>query len=479
MSKLATKKIKEGYPLSPEQRHLFGLLRDEPGADFTASIVAQVDGEINTEVMERALASVAERHEILRTGFYSFDGLSTLVQVIAERGDPEIIHRDLIVNDEADIAERLVHQIYPSDLEQDTLLRITLGRISVKKHLLALSLPALCADNSTLSTFLEETAHCYGAMTGEKNFPPQPLQYADLAEWRNRLLEEETGRSYWKKQIANEFATPPLPFERSGPEPAGFTPMHIRRRVPSNVRSAIEQIAKGSDCPVSGVLLASWYVLLWRLTDLKDLIIGLGCNGRKWAELMNSAGPLTRFVPISLNPHCVFNAVLAETHQSIKEAEQWQEYFSWEDIRGISSDEREPFFAYCFEHYRELDPLTVGEVTLQILHRRTHVDRFKLKLNCVEKGEDIELDLHYDPSYFNERDVAQLLSNYQTLLESAVARPEQDAHRLCIVSPEERKYFLFERNATKSAYPAEETALHLLERQVANTPDRIAIEFDN
>ena len=68
---------------------------------------------------------------------------------------------------------------------------------------LLLGLPALCADLATLDNLVREISRSYAACVGGEDLPGEPLQYADLAEVLNELLESEdmeSGRAYWRAQ---------------------------------------------------------------------------------------------------------------------------------------------------------------------------------------------------------------------------------------------------------------------------------------
>src|SRR5881394_3285412 len=63
---------------------------------------------------------------------------------------------------------------------------------------LALTLPAFCADASTLKSLFLELASGYGGQTVDAG---EIVQYADLVEWQNELLasdETKPGREFWR-----------------------------------------------------------------------------------------------------------------------------------------------------------------------------------------------------------------------------------------------------------------------------------------
>src|SRR5713226_2660593 len=93
-----------GFRLSPQQERLWTLAGAE-GAGFRAQCAVRLDGGLDVERLRRALASLSERYEILRTTFPRQAGLKVPFQVILEASEPAWMTIDLSGNDLAGSAE--------------------------------------------------------------------------------------------------------------------------------------------------------------------------------------------------------------------------------------------------------------------------------------------------------------------------------------------------------------------------------------
>ena len=63
-----------------------------------------------------------------------------------------------------------------------------------------MSLPALCADTVALKNLVRELSRCYAACLQGDERSDTSLQYADIAQWQNQLLEAddpEAETEYW------------------------------------------------------------------------------------------------------------------------------------------------------------------------------------------------------------------------------------------------------------------------------------------
>src|SRR6185369_16205459 len=157
-------------------------------------------------------------------------------------------------------------------------------------HVLLISLPALCGDSTTLTSFANELGRAYA---GQK-VPTEPMQYADFAEWQHELLEADdkhaqAGKNYWRnlQDVATALT---LPHEKRSIHSDLFEPASIAIDLNS---ASFEAFAREQETSVSAVLFACWQALVWRLsgeTESKFAIYNLFA-GRESEELKDGLGP--------------------------------------------------------------------------------------------------------------------------------------------------------------------------------------------
>ena len=133
---------------------------------------------------------------------------------------------------------------------------------------------------------MRELSRAYSACVRSEKLADAPMQYADIAEWQNELLESadtRAGREYWRKQNISALLTLQLPFERQSSGPAHrphFDPRLLTLTITPDTAAKIRALPRKYDAPASAFFLACWQTLLWRLTGSPDLIVGMACDGR-------------------------------------------------------------------------------------------------------------------------------------------------------------------------------------------------------
>src|SRR5262249_40612314 len=171
-----------------------------------------------------------------------------------------------------------------------------------------------------------------------------------------------------------------------------------------------------------------------------------------------------------------FEQVLKQLDQITREHYKWQECFSLEQL-VVPADERpEPnFFPICFDFEVQPARYEVAGISFSLYRLYACIDRFKLRLSCVQRENSLETELHYDPRFFSNACIQRLAAEYHALLASTSDHPEAVISELNILSETEREQLLVEFNRTAANYPENGCLHQLFEAQAKRAPDHIAL----
>ncbi|MGA2410904.1 MAG: condensation domain-containing protein, partial [Candidatus Binataceae bacterium] len=447
----------EGFRLSPQQSHLWSLQQGGDGLPYRAQCAVLIEGSLNLPVLKTALRDVFSRHEILRTTFRCPQGFTIPLQVVDAESALTIEEYNLSAFDslrqEAEI-EPLFQKIgqVPFDLANGPVLRICLLTLDAARHLLIVNAPSLCVDATSIKLLVREISRSYAAFGQCRTPLGSPLQYADLAEWENELLEAEDAREgvkHWCEADASIAGSPKLPFDKRSFAGAAFEPRLVTSPLHPDLIAQIGKLVAKHDASISAFFLACWEILFSRLTGESDFVVGLVCDGRNYDELREALGPFAKTLPFQCRSEELlpFSELLKRIDASVRDAIQWQEYFVIDEFAQLKREPGENrFFPIAFELTDVEAEYTEGGIQISILKEYSCSDRFTLKLSCVKKGERLIANLHYDSSVFSAEDAGRIAQEFQTLLESACANPESSIAILDIMSPNELLRVLTEFN---------------------------------
>ncbi|MFL5654930.1 MAG: non-ribosomal peptide synthetase [Ktedonobacteraceae bacterium] len=479
----------KGSHLSLQQARLWSLQRESQ--TYRTQCTVLLEGELDTEVVQRAFEHLISQHEILHTVFYSLRGMDVPMQIIDSR--VQVCCQTISLEDASEPAQatRLTELFkavreQPFDLAHGPLLRCMLVRLSARKHVLLLSLPALCADASTLKHLVAELGRAYVACLRGKDLADADdvLQYVDVSAWQNKLLaSEETAKqgASWSKIDLSQLSTIHLPFQRATKDKAWeqekvFAPQRLEVAVEETFQTQVQTLTHRLGVSVEAFLLTCWQVLLWRLTAQSPSLVGVACDGRHYEELATALGLYTRMVPLStsLSEDQPFERVLTQVSTSLQEAVEEQIYFTWEASLAAANNEQPPFFPISFECEDWPSSWTAGPLTYSLVQRTCCLEPFALNLSALQGGQRLRLELHYDPTRFSLEQVKRLAGCLSTLLHSAVSQPRAQVGSLPLLSAAQQQQLLQSFASPSAAIPSQ-TLIQLFETQVERRSAQLAV----
>jgi amino acid adenylation domain-containing protein len=465
----------QGFRLSPQQKRIWQLQQAQDVYRVQATV--RVTGQLQPEILQRALQGVCDRHEILQTVFRRLPGLAVPVQVVDQKAvflskPLDLSHLDQSAQvAQIDTLAQAARQ-QPFDYEHGPLLQVTWVILSSEESVLLLGLPALCGDRWTLWQLVQDLSQTYAACLKGDTLPDAEWQYAQFAEWQNQLLEAEEdspGQAYWQQDFS-PLTTLSLPTATRRDSNA-FAPATLSWTVPPEVIAKLNFLAEQLNATAAAVLLSCWQMLLWRLTGHSDLIIGTQCPGREYDALESMLGLLAKQIPIA----CSYSAdlqvteAIALTQQTLQAAEQWQDDFAWE--RDVSAS----FAPFGFSFAKQPSVFPAGAVSFTVEQSYGCLNRFQVELAFQQSDRTLQATLSYDAACISASAAQRLLEQFQTLLTHVLSHPNTAVGELKLLNLVQRHHLLVELNQTKTEFLPPRCIHHWFEAQVERSPDQIAV----
>lgn len=472
-----------GFRLSPHQKRLWLLQQDSSAYMTQCSIL--IEGNLQVEVLKAGIDKIVNRHEILRTSFSRLPGVKNPVMVVLDSSFPS--WRDIDLSDFPaleqlskieNIFQEMRHQKF--DLEHDSILQFYLLKLSRSKQIIVVSLPTICADTWTIKNLVKEISNSYLNFPQHEELDDKVAQFLQVSEWQNQLIADENAESaneYWHKQKLSRLADLKLPFENKPLKQSRFEINSFQLAIAPELTAKIETLAHKYEISANVVLLACWQTLIWRLTGQPEIIIGMGCDRREYEELHDILGLLATWIPIKshLLPDLSFREVLELAQKTLNEAVEWQDYFVPEPVEN----DNHLAFPIGFEFEQLPDKCFGAGVSFTLDKYYSCIEPFKVKLTCTQYNNTLNAEFYYDVNYFSLDTIQRLSIQFQILLTSATANPDEKISKLEILSYSDRQKLLVEFNKTQVDYPQDKCIHQLFEAQVEKTPNNIAVVYED
>ncbi len=481
-------------PLSYSQQRLWFLDQLMPHNNaYNIPVGFRVSGPLNLIALKQSLNETVQRHESLRTNFINIDGQPIQVIAPSRTQDLRVISVERFSETEREsLVQRfaLEESQRPFDLASDSLIRPTLFRVGEQEHVLLLVMHHIISDGWSIEVLTRDVPRTYKALCQgvRSDLPELPIQYPDYAYWQRQWLQGEVLEqelSYWRQQLDGSLAELNLPTDRPRPSALSMKGNAVVIKVPEWLTGRLKELSQSGDSTLFITLLASFQILLARYSGQDDIAVGTPVAGRRWVETEDLIGFFvnTLVMRTRLSGDATIGEVLRRVREVTLEAQAHQDVpFEKlvEELQPQRTLSHGPLFQTMFVFLNEGQSLEAPEsLALSSFDLNHGTEKNDLTLQIVEQQNRLVGSLSYSTDLFDESTIRRMTDHWQRILEAIVADPGQLLRDVELLSIDERHQILQEWNATGSDFP-ENSCLHeLFERQVEQTPDAVAVSFED
>ncbi|WP_416671502.1 non-ribosomal peptide synthetase [Egbenema bharatensis] len=484
----------QNLPLSFAQQRLWFLDQLQLGSPlYNITSALRLKGQLNVEVLQRSLNAVVQRHEVLRTTFQTVEGQP--VQVIAPTLTVPLplVNLQSLPPAEQDaqvlqLASQDAQQ--PFDLTQVPLVRLTLLRLNEEEHVALFTMHHIVSDGWSIGILIRELTALYEAFLRGEPSPLAPLtiQYADFAVWQRQWLQGETLEkqlAYWKRQIGENPPVLQLLSDRPRPRVQTFRGARHTFSLTRDLTTALKALSRKADTTLFMTLLAAFKALLYRYTGQTDILVGSPIANRNRTEIEGLIGffvnNLVLRSDVSDNPP--FQQLLKQVREVTLEAYAHQD-LPFEYLVEQLQPQRDLSYSPIFQVKFALantpsEDLKLPGLTLSPLKQENPTAKLDLSLDMFESDAGLIGVFEYNTDLFEAATIAHTADHFQTLLQGIVNHPEQRLSELPLLTEAEQHQILHTWNETGADYPEHQCFHERFAAQVEQTPDAIALIFQD
>ena len=479
----------ERIPLSYAQQRLWFL--DQLGgtsAEYNMPEAMRLRGELDLDALTRAINTIVDRHEVLRTRFVPIDGQP--VQVI----EPSLhiavpVHDISCFNEEArgEAIEAATRREWrePFDLLHGPLLRANVLRLAEEEHILLLTCHHIVSDGWSVGVLGREFALLYQAFAEGRENPLAPLrvQYADFALWQRDWMDAgglADGLAYWKEQLLGIPERLKLPADRPRPTMQTFVANAVHATISPERLEPVLRLTHEREATLYMTLLSALAMLLQRYSGQDDIVVGSPIANREETALESLIGFFVNslVMRVRIRRGTSFRELLGEVRNTTLDAYQHQSV-PFERLVAELSPERDlgstPLFQVAFALQNAPDSAArLKDLEVSRVESGELTVRVDLELHAVECGGGVEFVWVYNRDLFDRWRIVQMARHFVALLADAAARPDVPVARLEPLTSDERRRLLEPLDGF--ALPLSQATLpEMFEEQAERCPDAVAI----
>lgn len=471
---------KENYKVSSAQKRMYFLqFLNQESIAYNEIQILEAKGILDRAKIKKALEKLVQRHESLRT-FFELDN-GAIVQKISKDIRFNI---EEYVSDRKGIEAIIKAFIRPFDLATAPLFRFGIIQLSEQEHILILDMHHIITDGISKNTLISDFLTFYNGV----ELPDLKLQYKDYAEWQQSESEQQRiikQKEFWLNQFSDDIPVLELPLDYARSTHKSNIGDFIEFNLETEETNALKTLTEGHNVSQFTLLLSIFNVVLSKVSNQEDIVIGTSMSGRLHADLEGILGMFVNVLPLRNYPdgNLSFLELLANVKSNTLACMDNQGY-QFEDLieaLGIKpNSSRDALFDVLFDYhnFEETPAAEISDLSFSGYCRKQKTSKFDLTLKAKEVDNKIYLGFEYRTDLFKKETIEQFVNYFKIIVATIIANKNVRLSNINILDEHSTNKLLNVFNATNVEYPADKTVLDLFEDQVAKTPDAVAVVFE-
>lgn len=463
-------------PLTDIQKEVYlGTSLDDQGIAYNVPLVVRFSKKLDRDRLRKAVNELQKRHISIRSGFSNSE--NGLVQFYRK---PEEMEIEESKSDSVEIAFR--EFLKPFDLEKDRLLRMKLVVVDDVDYLMFDS-HHIVVDGLSMNVLFDELIYLYQG----GNLPKKELDFNDYIVWNTGSESAEINvkdLNYWEKVFAEgvEKTLVPTDYERNGKVTSeGET---IYREISGDLYQAISDFCVQNKVTPFMLLMSVYGVLVHKLAQTDEVIVGVPTSGRFLAETETMVGMFVSSLPFKMNIDTAapFIKLVKNTGDNLMEILQHQNCTMNQIASrlGISSENgQNPFFSTMFGVNDVVSNQNTRSIDYELVNFEQNQAKFDITLDANREADHWQLVLRYNRNLYKPQKMKRFMDEYETILRQVLVNSKLLVREIGILSKEEENKLLFQNNNNKIDFPQKNSnVVKLFHEQALKTPKNPAVAFD-
>ena len=447
------------YPLMENQRGLYLEWKKNPDTtQYNIPFVYSFEG-IEADRMVNALKQVVNAHPYLKSKLVEVDG-----EVVLQRHDQESV--EIKVSELSEEPENAYFQkhVLPFHLLGDQLYRLEVLKAPYKTYLF-FDVHHIIFDGLSGRVLMNDLKRAYeGEVLEKENYQAYDYALYEQAELRN-TEKIQKAESWYDKLLtdANAIALP------SYLAPDGVDYANIEINLPSH---KIDAFCAVNDITVNSFMHAAFAIFVKRLIKEENLLYLTISNGRDiGAELQPCVGMFVKTLPIVIASEIVQGKsttdFVKEVHKQLQKSYS-MDYYPYTKIVARHRVDAELMFIYQDEIGKNYSWENMTQVPLSL-----DTAKFPISIIITPEVNSYHITLEYNGKRYNSQGMHHLVKAFRNVLLNLAVTPTISDVEL--ISSDEKSEILKLSTGETIEYDQSETFVDLFQRQVAISPNAIAV----
>ncbi|MFA0960202.1 amino acid adenylation domain-containing protein [Roseivirga sp. BDSF3-8] len=483
----------DGYVLSNAQLRLWLASQLKEGSiAYNMPNSTVLDGSYDVALFEKAVKTVVDRHEILRTVFKTEESGDVRQYVLTRQElNFTIDYKDYRESADAVASSRSYIQsdaLKAFDLEKGPLIRAALLQLSDDQYVFYYNMHHIISDGWSMDIISQDVARYYQALKSglENKIKPLNIQYKDYAAWQVKQLDEgdlKKQKEYWLSVFETEAPSINLPKQKKRPQIKTYNGKVLSSYLSAAITQKLKKLTNSKGTSLYTGLVTAWYALVYRYTGETDITVGNPVAGRNHPDLKEQIGFYVNVLALrnQVDPADSFNTLFDKVDKSIQKGHDNQMYPFDRLVKDLDipvDNSRNPLFDIVFNYNGASQRKADNNSSEDIKDQGEAKVRFDLEFHVAELPDNVHIKIHYNTDVYEHDMVSRLIIHYKSLLNVMLDYASDSIAALNYLNAKEQSMLLSDFQSPVNDYSGD-SIVSLFKEQVIKAPHTIALAFED
>ncbi|WP_298427802.1 non-ribosomal peptide synthetase [uncultured Kordia sp.] len=466
----------KSYELSYAQKR-FWVLNELSGqsAAYNLFVAQQLDTEFDLKTLNKAIQIILERHASLRTIFVIENGIPKQ-QIQAIESVQYVVEK--YQYDAENVKDEVFNTVF--ELDEWPLFRMA---VIEETNELVFSIHHIISDGWSLEIFKNDIVKIYESLRSKMpiELPELAIEYKDYAVWEQNLIVSEAiqpSKNYWEMKLQAPLGQFQLPYDVEVETKTSHNEgSYYNVLLQGEAKDKLVQFSLDKKLRLLSILMASFKIVLQRLTNENDLIIGVPMSVRSHVELQHQIGVFLNTVLIrnTISANQTTLGFLTEVNNSLLEAIDNQLYPYEKVVEGIQNTELTSVFFNLLNYdgsakntYSESEAIT-GKLETAV--------KFDIECYVKEYANAISISCVYRDAVFKSETIKHWMDMFVNVINAVVEQPNNTIGEIPVFT--RPIYQLEKKSKANSKLTIEQSIIKQFEAQVEKAPNALAIHSEH
>lgn len=480
-------------PITESQMEIWlscALGGDQANSAYNESNSLRFKGIVNVSALQKAVATLVERHESLRSSF-SEDGKSMLIYKSLPNQFLFKDLSDLSHERKADLLKEYLaaDAMHVFNLVNGPLFKATLLKLAVDEYHFTFTAHHLVIDGWSIGVVMEELGKLYTAYVQEiiPDMPPAK-SFLEFSLEQNKFLDSNRYREiedFWLNQFKGKIPVVNLPADHPRPLIKTYESSRLDHELDKSLVSAIRKLGIEAGCTFVNTLLTAFEIFLYRITGQEDIIVGIPASGQADKGYYHLVGHCVNLLPLRSQPNgdLSFLEYLSLRKPAIFDAYENQQLTFGSLLKKlkISRDpSRIPLVPVVFNvDFGMEEGVYFENLEFRMISNPKAFLNFEWFLNVNGSKESVVLEWTYSKQLFESGTMLRMMNGFDALLKSIASNPSQIIDAIQIFEQKETIRNLQDSLGLSADFSKFQPVHQLITNAATKFADKVAIFFND